>query len=105
MHEQNFFQEFDIQNNTNICDVVNHHLYDQSDFDILWNKFKYYLPNLMRHHGKVDKDQVPHLDYSFTEKVFKKKIDKKKENEGSKVCIINILLYSLLLYILLIDSW
>ena len=42
----------------------------------------------MRHHGKVDKDQVPHSDYSFTEKVFKKKMIKKKENKGSKVCII-----------------
>ena len=45
----------------------------------------------MRHHGKVDKDQIPHSDYSFTEKVFKKTIVKKK-NQGSKICIINSLL-------------
>ena len=58
--------------------VINHHLNEQYHFDILYNKYKYYLPNSMRHFCKVDKDQVPHSDYSFTEKVFKKKIGTKK---------------------------
>ena len=59
------------------CDVVNHHLNEEYHFDILNNKYKYYIPNLLRHFGKVDKDQVPHSDYSFTEKVFEKKFDSK----------------------------
>ena len=46
---------------------------------ISFEKYKYYLPTLMIHHGKVDKDQVSHSDYSFTEKVFKKKSVKKKK--------------------------
>ena len=62
---------------------------------MLYNKYKFYLPNLMRHYGKVDKDQVPHSNYSFTEKVFKEKIGTKKEKQGSKICIINSLLLSL----------
>ena len=32
----------------------------------------------MRHFGKVDKDQVPHSDYPFMEKLFKKKTVSKK---------------------------
>ena len=73
----------DIQNNINIifqsdCDVINHHLNEQYDFDIVCNKYKYYLPNLMRHFGKVDKDQVPYSDYPYTEKLFKKKTVTKK---------------------------
>ena len=58
---------------------------------ISFEKYKYYLPTLMIHHGKVDKDQVSHSDYSFTEKVFKKKSVKKKE-KINKICIINSLL-------------
>ena len=47
----------------------------------------------MRHHGKVDRDEVLRSDYSFTEKVFKKKIiSRKKGKEGDKICIINSLL-------------
>ena len=45
------------------------------------NKYEYYLPNLMRHNGKFDKNQVPHSDYSLTEKVFKKKCFKKKKTK------------------------
>ena len=37
------------------CDVINYHLNDYYNFDIIDNKYKYYLPNLMRHHGKVEK--------------------------------------------------
>ena len=37
------------------CDVINYHLNDYYNFDIIDNKYKYYLPNLMRHHGKVKK--------------------------------------------------
>ena len=53
-HEQKFIQDMDIRNNINIifqsdCDVINHHLNEQYDFDIVWNKYKYYLPNLMRY--------------------------------------------------------
>ena len=42
-------------------------------FDFVWNKYKYYLPNLMRHFGIVDNDQVPHSDYKFMENPFKRK--------------------------------
>ena len=74
------------------CDVINHHLNEEYHFDIINNKYKYYLLNLLRYYGKVDKDHVPPSDYSFTENVFKKKIDTKKEIQGSKICIINSLL-------------
>ena len=72
-HEQRFVQEEDIQNNISIifqsdCDVINHYLNKQYHFDMHYNKYKFYLPNLMRHYGKVDKDQIPHYNYSFTEK-------------------------------------
>ena len=55
-HEQKFIQDMDIRNNINIifqsdCDVINHHLNEQYDFDIVWNKYKYYLANLMRYLG------------------------------------------------------
>ena len=55
------FQEENIQNNMSIlfqsdCDVINHHLNEEYRFNILNNKYKYYLPNLMRHYGKVHKD-------------------------------------------------
>ena len=36
-------------------DVINLHLNEQYNFEIIDNKYKYYLPNLMRHHGKVEK--------------------------------------------------
>ena len=72
------------------CDVISHHLNEEYHFDIINNKYKYYLPNLMRHYGKVDKDQVPHSDYSFTEKVFKKKIvSKKKSKQEIKYALLN----------------
>ena len=35
----------------------------------------------MWHFGKIDKDQVSHSDYPFTEKVFKKKKLKKKKKK------------------------
>ena len=88
-HEQKFIQDMDIRNNINIifqsdCDVINHHLNEQYDFDIVWNKYKYYLPNSMKHFGKVDKDQDPHSDYPFTEKAFKKKTFTKKHWQKKK---------------------
>ena len=83
-HEQRFIQEDDIINNMSIifqsdCDVINHHLNEEYHFGILNNKYKCYLPNSMRHYGKVDKDQVQHSNYSFTEKIFKKKIGLEKK--------------------------
>ena len=58
--------------------MINYRLIKQYDFDIVWNKYKYCLQNLMRHFGKVDKNQVPHSDYPITKKVFKKKSVSKK---------------------------
>ena len=58
--------------------MINHHLHEQYDIDIVWNKYKYYFPNLMRHFGKVDKDQVPHSDYPYTERPYRKKTVTKK---------------------------
>ena len=82
------------------CDVINHHLNEEYHFDIINNKYKYYLPNLMRHYGKDDKDQVPHSDYSFTEKLFKKKIvSRKRKKARITIYSINTLLYSLHFYI------
>ena len=52
--------------------------------DIINNKYKYYLPNLTRYYGKVDKDQVPHCDYSFTEKVFTKKKNSRKRKKSKR---------------------
>ena len=42
-YEQRFVQDMDIQNNINIifqseCDVINHHLNERYDFDIVLNK-------------------------------------------------------------------
>ena len=45
------------------CYVINHHLHVSYNFDINENKYKYYLPNMIRHNGFVINDQVPHLDY------------------------------------------
>ena len=63
----------DIQNNIESifqydCDVINHRLHQNYNFDILWNKDKYYLPNLMKHFGFIDKDQVTHTNYPYKEK-------------------------------------
>ena len=93
-HEQRFIKD-DFRNKISFifqsyCDVINHHLNEEYHFDIINNKYKYYLPNLMRHYGKVDKDQVPHSDYSFTEKVFKKKkIQEKEKKARDKIYSIN----------------
>ena len=42
----------------------------------------------MRHYGKVDKDQVPYSDSSFTEKVFKKTIGTKKKSKEVKYALL-----------------
>ena len=64
--------------------MINHQLNEHYDFDIVLNTYKYYLPNLMRHFGKVDKDQVPHSDYPYTEKPFRKKIITKKHQNKKR---------------------
>ena len=49
--------------------------------------YKYYLPNLMRHHGYVNSDQVPHLNFHHITKEYKPKplLEKKKgEKKGKK---------------------
>ena len=63
-HEQRFFQDEDILSDMRIifqsdCNVINHHLNEEYHFGIVNNKYKFYFSNLMRHYGKVDKDQVP----------------------------------------------
>ena len=88
-YEQRFIEEDDIRNIMSIifqsdCGVINHHLNEEYRFYIINNKYKYYLPNLIRHYGKVDKDQVSHSDYLFTEKVFKKKIVSRKRKSSKK---------------------
>ena len=55
------------------CDVINHHLQLCYNFDKNENMYKYYLPNLMRHHGYVNCDQVPHLDFKHMTKEYKPK--------------------------------
>ena len=39
------------------CDVINHHLHVCYNFDINKNKYKYYLPSMIRHNGFVFNDQ------------------------------------------------
>ena len=82
-HEERFVNVDDIQNNINMifqsdCDVINQHLDEQYGFDIINNKYKFYLPNLMRHYGKVDKDQYAHSDFNYMAIEFKDKKPKKK---------------------------
>ena len=55
------------------CDVINHHLQLCYNFDKNKNMYKYYLPNLIRHHGYVNCDQVPHLDFKHMIKEYKPK--------------------------------
>ena len=66
------------------CDVVNHHLQVCYNFDKKVNMYKYYLPNMIIHHGYVNCDQVPHLDYKHVKKEYKPKPGnlrkQKKEN-------------------------
>ena len=88
-HEQRFIEEDDIRNKISIifqsdCDVINQHLNQEYNFDIINNKYKYYLPNLMRHHGKVEKDQVAHSDFTFIEKIYKKKTVSRKRKNSRK---------------------
>ena len=76
-HEDRFSDDDDIRNKVRMifqsdCDVINLHLNEQYNFDIIDNKYKYYLPNLMRHHGEVEKDQVAHWDYLFIAQIYKK---------------------------------
>ena len=84
-HEDRLSDDDDIWNKVRIifqsdCDVINQHLNEQYNFDIIDNKYKYYLPNLMRHHGKVEKDQVTHWDYPFIEKLYKKTTPRKRKH-------------------------
>ena len=97
-HEHRFIDEDDIRNKVSIifqsdCDVINQHLNEEYNFDIINNKNKYYLPNLMRHNGKVEKDQVAHSDFSFTENYIKRKLYQEKEKKtGNKIYSFNTLL-------------
>ena len=56
------------------------------NFDTNENKYKYYLPNMIRHHGYVNCDQVPHLDFKHVIKEYKQKPkpanQRKKEKEN-----------------------
>ena len=61
---------------------INHHLQLCYNFDKHENMYKYYLPNLMRHHGYVNSDQVPHLDFHHITNEYKpKQIPEKKGNQ------------------------
>ena len=58
LNEERFIIEMDIKNNIESIfqsDCANYHLLENYNFDILWNKYKYYLPNLVRHFGFVDR--------------------------------------------------
>ena len=60
LHKQKFVCLIDTQNGMlfivqSDCDVINHHLNEKYNFDIISNAYKYYLPNLMRHTGYVEK--------------------------------------------------
>ena len=55
------------------CDVINHHLHVRYKFDKNENMYKFYLPNMLRHHGCVNCNQVPHLDYKHVKKEYKPK--------------------------------
>ena len=57
-----------------IVNVINHHLQLCYNFDKNENMYKYYLPNLMRHHGYVNSDQAPHLDFHHITKEYKPKL-------------------------------
>ena len=88
-NEDRFIDEYDIRNKVSIifqsdCDVINQHLNQEYNFDIINNKYKYYLSNLMRHNGKVEKDQVAHLDFTFSEKLYKKKIISRKIKKNKR---------------------
>ena len=52
------------------CDIIIQHLDEEYGFDIINNKYKFYLPNLMRHYGKVDKDQNAYSDFIYKAKEF-----------------------------------
>ena len=56
------------------CDVINHHLNDIYNFDIIENTYKLYRLNLFRNFGQVDKDQPIHTDYKYDPKNSKLKI-------------------------------
>ena len=82
-HEKRFIENLDISNNINEnvqsdCDVINKHLNERYDFDIVHNKYQSYLPNLMRHYGYVEKDQNPYSDYACVKNHMKKVFASKK---------------------------
>ena len=71
-HEDRFSDEDDIRNKVSII--------FRSDYDVI---NQHYLPNLMRHHGKVEKNQVRHWDYPFIEKMYKQTSKKRKNSKKS----------------------
>ena len=74
-HEQRFSEDGDIETKIpdifqSEFDVIKHHSYVCYNFDIVENEYKQYLPNVMRHHGYTDKDQIAHLDYKHVLKEY-----------------------------------
>ena len=60
LHKQRFVYLIDTQNEMlsivqSECDIINYHLNEKYNFEIISNAYKYYLPNLMRHTGYVEK--------------------------------------------------
>ena len=60
LHKQRFVYLIDTQNEMlsivqSECDIINYHLNEKYNFEIISNAYKYYLPNLMRHTGYVGK--------------------------------------------------
>ena len=70
------------------CDIINHHLHVYYNFEHE-NKYKYFLPNILRHNGYVNIDQIPHLDYNHEKKEYKvttrkNTCKKRKQNVANK---------------------
>ena len=74
-HDQRFCETLDLEADIpsifqSDCDVINHHLNVFYNFDHE-QKYKYFLPNIIRNNGYVHSDQVPHLDYTHNKKEYK----------------------------------
>ena len=71
-HDERFCESCDLDANISEifqsdCDVINHHLNVCYNFEHE-NKYKYFLPNILRNNGYVNIDQIPHLDYDHEKK-------------------------------------
>ena len=47
------------------CDVINHCLNNTYNLDSIENVYTFYLPNLFRNLGLLNKYQVIHTDYNY----------------------------------------